>query len=150
MIKDRPSRLDLIFIEQPLYFVTFATWNRQIIPSLELAKSAVEKYAQRALQDFNIGVGRYVVMPDHIHLFVRGDGNFSLSQWIAGLKRAISNAFKVRGTFWQPGFFDHILRSDESYSEKWNYVRENPVRAGLVKDAGDWRFQGEIVLIDRA
>ena len=150
MIKDRPSRLDLIFIEQLLYFVTFATWNRQIIPSLELAKSAVEKYAQRAIRDFNIGVGRYVVIPDHIHLFVRGDGNFSLSQWIAGLKRAISNALKVRGTFWQPGFFDHILRSDESYSEKWNYVRENPVRAGLVKNADDWRFQGEIVLIDRA
>jgi putative transposase len=149
MIKDRPPRLDLIFVEQPLYFVTFATWNRQIIPSLELAQSAFDKYAQRASRDFNVGVGRYVIMPDHIHLFVRGDGDFSLSQWSAGLKRAISNALKVRGTFWQPGFFDHILRSDESYSEKWNYVHENPVRAGLVKDADDWRFQGGIVLIDR-
>jgi|ERR1700682_3995120 len=150
MIKDRPPRLDLILIEQPLYFVTFATWNRKTIPSLALAQSAFEKFGQRALRDFNIGVGRYVIMPDHIHLFVRGDGDFSLSRWIAGLKRAISNALKVRGTFWQPGFFDHILRSDESYSAKWNYVHENPVRAGLVANADDWRFQGEVVLIDRA
>jgi putative transposase len=51
---------------------------------------------------------------------------------------------------WQPGFFDHILRSNESYGEKGNYVRENPVRAGLVKSGGDWPYQGEIVLIDRA
>jgi len=36
-----------------------------------------------------------------------------------------------------PGFFDHILRNDESYSEKWEYVRENPVRAGLVQRAQD-------------
>jgi hypothetical protein len=52
--------------------------------------------------------------------------------------------------FAQPGFFDHILRSDESYGEKWNYIHENPVRAGLVKSAGDWPYQGEIVVIDRA
>jgi REP-associated tyrosine transposase len=25
---------------------------------------------------------------------------------------------------WQPGFFDHLLRNDESYSQKWEYVRE--------------------------
>jgi len=39
---------------------------------------------------------------------------------------------------WQRGFFDHLLRSEESYSEKWNYVRNNPVRAGLVASGDDW------------
>jgi REP element-mobilizing transposase RayT len=51
---------------------------------------------------------------------------------------------------WQPGFFDHLIRNDESYGDKWNYVRENPVRAGLVASAADWPYQGEIVYIDRA
>jgi hypothetical protein len=41
-------------------------------------------------------------------------------------------------------FFDHVLRSSESYSEKWNYVRDNPVRAGLVSNAGEWHYAGEI------
>jgi hypothetical protein len=50
---------------------------------------------------------------------------------------------------WQPGFFDHLLRGSESYHEKWRYVRENPVRAGLVSCAEDWPYQGEIVRIDR-
>jgi hypothetical protein len=48
------------------------------------------------------------------------------------------------------GFFDHLLRSDESYAEKWNYVRENPVRAGLAQSGEDWPYAGEIVVIDRA
>jgi hypothetical protein len=52
-------------------------------------------------------------------------------------------------TGWQEGFFDHLLRTNESYSQKWNYVRENPVRDGLVKSAADWPYQGEIVYIDR-
>jgi hypothetical protein len=64
-------------------------------------------------------------------------------------KRAISVTLESP-KLWQPAFFDHILRSDESYGEKWNYVRENPVRAGLVKSSVDWPYQGEIVLIDRA
>jgi hypothetical protein len=68
------------------------------------------------------------------------------------LKRAISvslGATKKR-LLWQPGFFDHLLRNDESYNRKWEYVRENPVRAGLVSGADDWPYQSEFVVIDRA
>jgi hypothetical protein len=38
-----------------------------------------------------------------------------------------------------------VLRSDESYSQKWNYVRENPARTGLVNSEEDLPYQGEIV-----
>jgi REP element-mobilizing transposase RayT len=150
MIKDRPHRLDLIFPDAPLFFVTFCTRDRRRINSLAKAKIALERYAAKALDKFNVAVGRYVIMPDHIHLFVRGDERFALSPWVGGLKRAVSIALNVRRGLWQPGFFDHILRSDESYSEKWQYVRENPVRAGLVQHSDEWRYQGEVVLIDRA
>ena len=44
----------------------------------------------------------------------------------------------------QEEFFDHVLRSSESYSQKWDYVKENPVRAGLVKSSDEWPWQGEI------
>ena len=43
--------------------------------------------------------------------------------------------------------FDHLLRSQESYSQKWDYVRMNPVRAKLCDAAEDWPYQGEIVRI---
>jgi putative transposase len=68
---------------------------------------------------------------------------------MGGLKRQMSHAVKSR-RLWQPGFFDHILRSDESYAQKWKYVRENPVRSGLVETADGWQYQGEIAVIDRA
>jgi len=160
MIKERPHRLDLIYINQPLYFVTFATRDRRSIPSLDHAQLALEQYGHCAIAKFNVALGRYVIMPDHVHLFVRGGRNVTLSSWIGGLKRAMSVALLKEAqatrlplqsrSLWQPGFFDHILRSDESYAEKWNYVRDNPVRAGLVQSADDWPYQGEIVVIDRA
>ena len=150
MIKDRPRRLDLIYVNQPLYFVTFCTRNRKKIPSLECAHLTFKKYAERALSQFGVGVGRYTIMPDHVHLFVRVGDYSTLSQWVGGLKRALSVALQIKHGLWQPGFFDHILRSGQSYSQKWEYVRENPVRSGLVKETNDWPHQGEIVQIDRA
>ena len=95
MIKDRPHRLDLIYINQPLYFVTFATRDRKRIPSLDVAQAALEQYAHRAIENFNVALGRYVIMPDHVHLFVRGDRSFTLSSWIGGLKRAMCVALKL-------------------------------------------------------
>ena len=92
-------------------------------------------------------------MPEHVHLFVRGGPEFRLGRWVGLLKQALAKAAKLsagKKQVWQPGFFDHLLRSDESYAQKWEYVRENPVRAGLVKFAQDWPYQGEIVHIDRA
>ncbi len=46
--------------------------------------------------------------------------------------------------FWQGRFFDHLLRSDESRSKKWDYVCNNPVRAGLAAKTEDWPYRGSI------
>ena len=83
-------------------------------------------------------------MPDHIHLLVRGSLDFVLMQWTRVLKRSLSGAIHETAPHWQSGFFDHLIRHSESYAEKWEYVRLNPVRAGLVKNCQEWPWQGEI------
>lgn len=45
---------------------------------------------------------------------------------------------------WERHFWDRQLRRGESYSEKWQYVVTNPVRAGLVQRVADWPYQGEL------
>jgi hypothetical protein len=45
---------------------------------------------------------------------------------------------------WQRHFRHTQLRRDESYNQKWHYVVENSMRAGLVKHACDWPYQGEM------
>ncbi|HVF70487.1 MAG TPA: transposase [Chthoniobacterales bacterium] len=153
MIKGRPPRLTPVFqtYDAPLFFVTACTLYRMPFPSLPIAFEAFGRYATAA-QSFNIAVGRYVIMPDHLHLFVCGAHDFVLGEWVKGLKRGISNAFRSASAplRWQPGFFDHLVRNDESYGQKWSYVHENPMRAGLVGNADEWPYQGEIVSIDRA
>ena len=102
-------------------------------------------------------VRRYVIMPDHVHFFCRPEyQSKTLSEFMRAWKswgsRRAHDILRPRSATaatprWQREFFDHLLRSSESYSEKWNYVVENPVRAGLVTHAGDWPYSGEIEIL---
>jgi putative transposase len=94
----------------------------------------------------HILVGRYVIMPDHIHLFVHLPDATGLSAWIKSLKNALSKTLRefTSASHWQKGYFDHVVRSERSYEEKWIYVRLNPVRHGLTAKPEEWPMQGEI------
>lgn len=151
----RPPRLHRVFqsYTSPTYFVTFSTYGRTPWLATAEVHEAFVSFAETAVSKFNIAVGKYVIMPDHIHLFVCGPPDFILGRWIGLLKQSLAKAAgksAAGGTPWPEGFFDHLLRSDESMSEKWNYIRLNPVRAGLVQEAEDWPHQGDIIPVDRA
>jgi putative transposase len=143
-----PRRLDIVFPRNPLYFVTCCTYRRRPYLANERVHASFVKFAQRAQIEFGIAIGRYVILPDHLHLFVALPNNLKLGDWIGTLKRVLARSVEATGSSdptWQRGFFDHVLRSNESYAEKWSYIRENPVRAGLAKSAEEWPFCGEIV-----
>ena len=96
-------------------------------------------------------VGRFVVMPDHLHFFCASDqrsDSASLSRFIGGFKqwtaKGVLRAAGLAPPLWQKQFFDHVLRSGESYESKWRYVCENPVRAGRVDSVEKWPYGGEI------
>ena len=145
---DTPPRLDIVFqkYDPPLFFVTFNTYHRKKLLCTAHVHEEFLRFAKSG-EERGISVGRYVIMPDHIHLFVSGSQEFSLTQWVRLLKRRLSRVISAPESHWQKGFFDHLIRHGESYSEKWEYVRQNPVRAGLVARPEDWPWQDEIVSI---
>src|SRR6476646_2103271 len=147
--KERLRRLDRIFAPSPIFFVTACSFNRRsILANASVHRSFVE-FAQGG-ESHGAYVGAYVIMPDHIHFFVALEQNKELSGWTKSLKNCLSKTLRslnVASPHWQKGFFDHVLRSDESYAQKWEYVRDNPVRGSLVDEASEWPYAGEITLI---
>ena len=141
----RLRRLEKTFQRHPIYFVTASTYERRCILADPKIHSGLIDFAKEGA-DRGAWVGDFILMPDHFHLFVAvDDTRISLSSWTKSLKNALSKILRDSGIpspHWQKGFFDHVLRSGESYSQKWEYVRHNPVRARLVNDAGAWKFVG--------
>ena len=143
----RPPRLPIIFARlRPLFFVTFNTHQRHPLLTNELFHRAWLDFAGNA-PIHGAWPGRYVIMPDHVHLFVALADNTGLSAWMQSLKSVLGKTLLGLGhakPHWQEGFFDHLLRYGESYAAKWEYVRQNPVRKGLCVRPEDWPYQGEV------
>lgn len=144
---DRLRRLNYHFQRSPIYFVTTCTNERRRILSEASLHARLIEFGKEG-SAHGAWLGAYVVMPDHLHVFVViDDRRLPLSTWMKSLKNILSAVLRERhipSPHWQKGFFDHILGNGESYSAKWHYVRENPVRAGLVADWRDWPFVGQI------
>ena len=122
-----------------IYFITICVADRKSVLASNAAFSAFKRAVAR-LRHWKVLAA--VVMPDHLHVIAAPTrdrdakvGNFSgaLKRWI---REELGASWK-----WQPGCFDRLLRSDESLHEKWRYLQENPVRAGLVSNSGNWPYQ---------
>jgi len=90
-----------------------------------------------------------VIMPDHVHLLFlplrdENDRPFAMVDILQCLKSTtahrINRLLRTSGPVWEEESFDHVLRSDESLREKSEYIRQNPVKAGLVARPEDYRW----------
>jgi len=117
-----------------------------------LATEAVKKLLVDAWNAADFwSVGRYVILPDHLHLFC-APNTFPpqpLKNWISFWKNSVMRKWPNRDEvpLWQAEYWDRQLRRGESYSEKWDYVERNPVRHGHVLHAHDWPYQGELNIL---
>ncbi|HWA86961.1 MAG TPA: transposase [Opitutus sp.] len=137
------------FAHDPLYFLTACTDNRRPVLSAARACAILRDVWTRSAEIDGWFVGRFVLMPDHVHFFARPARDAkSCAQWMKTWKsvsaRRITAALGLSPPIWQPDYFDHFVRSAEAYSEKWDYVWHNPVRQGFVSRPEDWPWQGVI------
>jgi REP element-mobilizing transposase RayT len=142
-------RLERVWIDQPIYFVTTCSHLRKPILASEPLVQVLIKEWQDARERHGWAIGRYVIMPDHVHFFCAAELDAKplsifIGFWKEWTSKEIKRLANKPDSIWQDQFFDHVVRSSESYGQKWDYVRENPVRAGLVADANDWPWQGEV------
>ena len=127
-------------------FVTFCTLNREPL-SYEardvVLRHCIHDHGKRFL------LHAAVVMPEHLHLMLTPlrDENgwpYSLASILKLIKgtsaRDVNRLVGRCGPVWQEESFDHVLRGNESFAKKVEYIRENPVRRGLVAKPEDYRW----------
>ena len=93
-----------------------------------------------------------VVMPDHVHMIFmpledEKQGTFTFEEIVGAIKGAsahsVNKMLQRTGTVWQDESFDHVVRHGDSLEQKIQYVRENPVRKGLVARPEDYKWLWE-------
>jgi REP element-mobilizing transposase RayT len=140
-VRERPN-------EPIIVFLTVCTKDRkEILATKEVHEHLVDSWREAR----SWLVGRYVIMPDHVHLFCAPADLHpqALPQWVSFWKSRSAQHWPRPNErpIWQRDFWDTQLRRIESYDSKWDYVVQNPLRAGFVECAEDWPLQGELYVL---
>ena len=136
-------------VDSPIVFLSTTTWQRRAVLDNATAHRILRGIWERSAEHDGWFVGDYILMPDHVHLFVRSARIADkLMDWVKMWKsvssRQLVDTMELDHCIWQADYFDRYLRSSESYSEKWMYIEQNPVRKGLVDHPDKWPFKGKI------
>ena len=141
------------------HFVTFSCYRRQAnfinAAVYDLFPVCLEEMRRR----FDMRVYGYVVMPEHVHLLLSEPEHGTLAEAIHYLKLSFAKRLRGRrvgapgsplfwanlgsekwGSFWQKRYYDRNVRDAREFEVKLRYLHRNPVKRGLVKEPGDWKW----------
>ena len=153
--KRKPTRLkDYDYSSAGVYFLTICSKDRKLIFSrivgdgdLDVPRvclyrhgKIIEKHIEYMNKIYdNIRIDNYVIMPNHIHILlsVYDNGmsrspsptNDIIPSFVGTLKRFVNR--EVGENIFQRSYNDHIIRDEQDYLARWNYIDNNPIKRNL-------------------
>jgi putative transposase len=124
------------------YFFTL----RFINPMSNGVLRALYKNLLKLFDESGFACDALVVMPDHVHLVTHK--NVESRERLGDLVRVLKSkslyllkkVHLVDRTFWQRGYYEHVIRNEEDWQEKVNYTINNPIKAGLATLPWDYPY----------
>ena len=139
------------------YFFTVVTYRRRHFLCDDDVRLALHEAITKVRAQHPFVINAWVLLPDHLHAIWTlppNDANFSL-RW-QQIKRSVTQSCGTRlhnpvwmtdskikhreSTLWQRRYWEHQIRDDVDYARHMDYLHYNPVKHGLVKQAGDWPY----------
>jgi putative transposase len=126
------------------YFVTTKAWqNVSVFQVEEVATIVVNKLLDYRNQG-NFLLHEFVLMPNHLHLILTPAESVSLEKAMqlikGGSSHAIHGARNNKMQIWQSGFHESRVKDLSDLKKKVDYIRFNPVVAGLAERPQAWSF----------
>lgn len=137
------------------HFVTFSVERRRRLLDFDHPKRIVLGVLNEELEAFEARCVGYVIMPNHVHAVIwlpktgqlsqfmkawKQKSSFHIRDWYRENAEEYDEAHREGARFWQPKYYAFEIYKREKLEEKLQYMHENPVRAGLVTRATDWRW----------
>ena len=150
----KPNRLlSYDYNQNGAYFVTICTENRACIlsrivvgdgvldvPQVQLSQSG--KFVDMRIAEINrvythLSIDKYVIMPNHIHMLITvhdsggtsrtpSPTNAEIPKLVSTFKRFVNKDCGIN--IFQRSYYDHIIRDEQDYLTRWNYIDENPAK----------------------
>jgi putative transposase len=133
-----PWRLKRFQQTRQIHFLTFSCYHRQLKFTNASACGTFVDALERVLQNYNLCVYGYVVMPEHVHLLVNEPERSTLAQAIKSLKQGVARRLALRSedSFWQARYYDFNVWSERKFVEKLRYIQATLYKLGILRNSG--------------
>ena len=121
------------------HFVTFTCYHRRQGFDSPVVYDLFVEVLEHMRCRFTLCVYAYAVMPDHVHLLVSEPQRGLLADAMHYLKLSFAKRLGA-GVFWQKRYYDRNIRNEREFTQKLRYIHLNPVKRGLVRDPGEWKW----------
>ena len=134
------------YSQNGFYFITICTHNRQNLFAINEADNTCNLLVKKWLFEIeakfpDVTICKYVIMPDHIHFIISKSGDHTgspLRDIIGWFKTMVTNDYicKVKQgllmpfdkKIWQRNYYEHVIRNENDYIEKAEYIDNNPIK----------------------
>ena len=86
----------------------------------------------------------WCVMPNHVHSLFEMIAGYSLGGILHSLRsytaKEANRILGRTGRFWDDDYFDRYIRDENHLQNAIDYIEQNPVKAGLVTGAAQWKY----------
>jgi putative transposase len=152
-----PTGLTRRYGQHHLHFITFSCCQRLPLLGSIRARNVFVQILGQVRDRYGFALVGYVVMPEHVHLFIGEPPRGTPSTVLQVLKQRVSRRLRRKSRspkrqlklvfehgdhslpqFWQPRFYDFNVWSQKKKVEKLHYMHMNPVKRRLVAHPKDW------------
>ena len=128
------------------YHVVAKTNRGEFILHSDEMKELFLSILKAAKKKFSFKLKHFCIMSNHIHMLLEPAPETSLSklmQWILSVFAIRFNRiFGQIGHVWYDRFKSNVIISFHHLVNTFQYISENPVKAGICKNAGDYHYSG--------
>jgi REP element-mobilizing transposase RayT len=145
-VPNRPPRAPgFTYVGEHRYFLTICTDRRRRLFENNGAASWLVSQIVKLFESERFAVIAFCVMPDHVHMLLEGlraDADLRSAVHVWKLRTGFAWKQREGQRLWQSGFYDYVLRDEDSVASIVKYIIGNPVRARLVGDASQYPYSG--------
>ena len=129
-----------------IYHIMVRTNRQEFIFKQDNIKDIFISVLRRAKKKYRFKIINFCIMSNHVHLIIQPHPNEDISrimQWILSVFAVIFNKIHgYKGHVWYDRFKSVIIESLKQFASVYEYIVNNPVKAGLVKKAEDYKYCG--------
>ena len=118
--------------------------NRQVCFAKEQDLAAYANWLGEYAEKFEVHVHGWVLMTNHVHLLMTPQSDSGVTRLLQTLGRQyvryFNYAYQRSGTLFEGRFKSSVVQHEEYFLNCLRYIELNPVRAGMVKDPGDYKW----------